>query len=277
MKLIYADESGIGGEPFAVMAGIVVDTQRMHKTKAEWLTLLSELSAKTGRPVAEFHTKDFYPGNGIWRGMQGPERAEVMDLIGKWITERKHDIVVVACDAAEYFKHRDAGSLPAEVASLWRFLATHFLLALQREHQTHDKNKGHSLIIFDEENTEKEAIAQFVLSPPSWTDTYYGRKKKDVALNQIVDVPYFVDSKHAALVQTADYLAFVFRKYLELKSGRVAERFDGEFAKIESWAQTLAERSITPASVYPEKGRCACAEMYFSRSPEQLRALLRAG
>lgn len=33
MKFCYVDESGTGDEPYAVMVGIVVDTQRMHVTK----------------------------------------------------------------------------------------------------------------------------------------------------------------------------------------------------------------------------------------------------
>jgi len=35
MKIGYFDESGTGGEPFAVMAGVIVDSQRMYKTKEQ--------------------------------------------------------------------------------------------------------------------------------------------------------------------------------------------------------------------------------------------------
>jgi hypothetical protein len=60
MKVCYCDESGTGDQPIAVMAGILVDTQRMHITKAEWAQLLVRLSLKVRRPIAEIHTRNLY-------------------------------------------------------------------------------------------------------------------------------------------------------------------------------------------------------------------------
>jgi len=45
MKFCYIDESGTGGQDFAVMTGIIVDARRMHVTKQEWDGLLSHLSS----------------------------------------------------------------------------------------------------------------------------------------------------------------------------------------------------------------------------------------
>lgn len=275
MKLAYCDESGTGGEPFAVMVGVVVDSHRMHVTKSEWTDLLTELSTLTGRSIQEFHTREFYPGNGVWHGLAGSKRADVMEAIADWIAARKHTIAVVACDTAAHGASKASGALHPEVVSLWRFLATHLILSLQREHQSHEKTKGHTLLIFDQEKAEEAAFADLVATPPSWTDTYYKRKKKSPALPHIVDVPYFADSRHVALIQTADYAAFVFRKYLELTTGRVAEKYAGEAAKIEKWAGKLAERAVAPASIYPETGRCACGDLFYTHSPKELRALLR--
>lgn len=275
MKLVYCDESGTGGEPFAVMAGVVVDSQRMHVTKSEWADLLRQLSALTGRTIAEFHTREFYPGKGVWHGLDGTIRANVMEAIAGWVTDRKHSIAVVACDVAAHTSSASAGHLPAEVHSLWRFLATHLILSLQKEHQSHEKTKGHTLLIFDQEKAEEAAFSDLIATPPSWTDSYYGRSKKSDALPHIVDVPYFADSRHVALIQTADYIAFVLRKHLELETGRVPEKYEGERAKIGKWAATLAKRSLAPSSIYPEKGRCSCGDIFYSHAPAELRKLLR--
>jgi hypothetical protein len=275
MKVAYCDESGTGGEPFAVMTGVVVDSQRMHVTKSEWADLLRELSTLTGRDIKEFHTREFYPGYGVWHGLHGQKRADVMEMIADWIAERKHHVVIVACDVAAHSASKGADALHPEVRSLWRFLATHLILALQKEHQAHEKTKGHTLLVFDQEKSEEAAFADLVATPPAWTDSYYKRGEKSIALPHIVDVPYFADSKHVALIQTADYAAFVFRKYLELVTGRVAEKYQGELQKIERWALKLAKRAVSTSSIYPEAGRCACGDLFYGHAPKELRLLLR--
>ena len=70
MKFCYIDESGTGDEPYAVMAGVLIDAYRMRPTKAEWDSLLSDLAEIIGKEVREFHTKDFYAGNSPWRGIK---------------------------------------------------------------------------------------------------------------------------------------------------------------------------------------------------------------
>jgi hypothetical protein len=257
------------------MAGVIVDSQRMHVTKSEWADLLSELTTLTKRDIKEFHTREFYPGNGVWHDLPGPRRADVMEAIADWIAVRKHSIAVVACDVAAHGASKAAAALQPEVHSLWRFLATHLILSLQKEHQSHEKTKGHTLLVFDQEKAEEAAFSDLVATPPAWTDSYYKRPKNAPPLPHIVDVPYFADSRHVALIQTADYAAFVFRKYLELTTRRVAEKYAGEAATIERWATKLAERAVAPASIYPEAGRCACGDLFYSHSPKELRTLLR--
>ena len=60
MKFCYFDESGMGEEPYIVMAGIIVDAQRMHVTKNAWNEFLAQLSNATKRTISEFHFRDFY-------------------------------------------------------------------------------------------------------------------------------------------------------------------------------------------------------------------------
>jgi hypothetical protein len=44
VNFCYADESGMGREPIATMAGIIVDSGRMRLTKQTWDSLLDILS-----------------------------------------------------------------------------------------------------------------------------------------------------------------------------------------------------------------------------------------
>ena len=112
VNFCYADESGIGGEPIATMVGIVVDAGRMRPTKADWLALLELLNQITKRPLTELHTADFYSGNGVWRGVDGPSRAIVISAILEWLATRKHHVIYTSVLKSSYY-----AALNAEVVS----------------------------------------------------------------------------------------------------------------------------------------------------------------
>jgi hypothetical protein len=213
VNFCYCDESGTGQEPIATMVGIVVDAGRMHLTKSDWLDLLGILSAETQRTVTELHAAAFYSGNGIWRGIDGPERALVITEVLNWLAERKHHVVYVAVDKSSYFAALKADEIPDEVNSLWRFLAFHVVLAVQKHCQPEKGNKGNTFFWFDNQERELAKLPALVLQPPEWSDEYYGYDSKlGRRLNQIVDVPAFGDSEDVTLLQVADFLAFLVRR-----------------------------------------------------------------
>ncbi len=219
MKLCYFDESGTGQEPIAVVVGVVVDSQRMHVTKEHWGGLLTELSGIVGKNLSELHTKDFYVGGGPFRGMAGADRAKYVSEIIQWFCDRKHSFVYSAVHKQTYEQARAAGNIPAELTSPWQAAAFHSILALQRAHQSMEKTIGHTLLVFDNKGHEEGPLANLIASPPSWSDSYYSRGKKQEALSHIVDCPYFAESHRVPLIQVADFLAYFLRRYAELQEG----------------------------------------------------------
>lgn len=59
MKFCYLDESGMGDEAILVMAGIIIDAQRMHNTKVVWADFFDNLSSVIGRRVNEYYYNHF--------------------------------------------------------------------------------------------------------------------------------------------------------------------------------------------------------------------------
>ena len=273
MKFCYLDESGTGNEPVAVVAGIVVDAQRMHVTKEDWGSLLAHLSELVGRTLDELHTKDFYPGNGSFRVLDGPKRAEYISTIIGWLCERKHDFVFSAVDKAAFGKTLNAGKVPAGLATPWLVGAFHTVLALQRAHQAHAKTKGHTVLVFDHKGQEQGPLTELVLRPPSWSDEYYDRARKQAPLDQIVDAPLFGDSRHIPLLQLADFLAYFLRRFVEIEEELVAAKYAEEQERIAGWIKQLSQRCISLAHIYPAKGRCNAAEFFFHHCPQSLRRL----
>ena len=271
VRLCYCDESGTGDEPIATMAGIVVDASRMHLTKGHWLELLASLSAGVGRQVVELHTRDFYAGNGVFRGTDGKARTRLITDIFRWIHDRKHRIVYAAVSKASYFEACRNQDIPAELNTVWRFMGYHLILAMQKHCQRESGVKGHTIFIFDNEEREKVRFTDLIARPPAWSDTYYDRRTNQGALDHIVDVPYFGDSKDVPLIQLADVISFFIRRYAEIAEGVAGERYDGEGDNLTSWMADIVLRSIGTQYIYPRRGRDYSAELFYRHAPASVR------
>jgi hypothetical protein len=273
MKLCYCDESGTGDEPIAVMVGILVDAQRMHITKEEWQTLLTNLSRRANRIITELHTRNFYSGNGIWREIDGPTRAEIISAIFEWLAQRKHHVVYVSLCKQSYHQEFALQRIPDELNTIWRFMGFHLLLAVQRYAQREAKNKGNTIFIFDNEEREQLRFTDVIARPPDWSAEYYRKKPKAEPLDQIVDVPYFGDSKEVGLIQLADFIAFFLRRYAEIKEGLAPAKYADEEVRINAWIASMIERSIGRSFMYPKVGRNSAEDLFFRNASRAIRDL----
>lgn len=267
MKFCYLDESGTGEDLFSVMVGIITDASRMHITKRDWADLLKLLSQIIGKTLLEIHTSDFYSGNGKWHNLDGEKRARIIYAIFNWLQERNHKIVYSAVDR-EKFQYEFHEERPFnEIGSLWRFMALHVCLAVQKYcGQLFRGIKGHTLMVFDREDTEADNFIKFILALPDWTDTYYNRNKKAERLDHIIDVPYFVDSHYVSLIQLADFVSFFLRKYIEIQMGIPPDYVD-EPKRIEDWGNIILKQAIHKSFIYPSKGGGECADLFYRYAP----------
>ena len=174
MKFCYFDESGTGDEPYLVLAGIIVDATRMHVTKDAWAEFLSYLSEAAGRQVEEFHSREFYRGNGVWHGTDGAKRAKIIEAVLKWVENRKHKCVFSGIDKSEYKNSQNNDVRLKQFKSMWCAAAMHCILQVQKQHQREAKTKGHSVLIFDRKVSEETDLSLLIHKPPQWVDTFYG-------------------------------------------------------------------------------------------------------
>ncbi len=271
MKFCYIDESGTGNEPFAAMLGIIVDSKRMHLTKKHWSDLLVQLSDLVGKEVTELHMRDFYNGNSPWRGIDGPTRSAIIEVIFEWLKDRKHHIVYSVVDKKKFNAEFPNEKAFRSVRTLWRFMGLHVVLSLQKHYQKEKNNKGHTVLILDNEEREKVHFCDLIKKPPPWTDTYYARSKSQERLDQIVDVPYFGDSRDVALIQLADFIVYFIRRYVEIKENKVAPRYRDEEEKVTRWFNQIRERAIPMPAMYLKKNRCECADLFYRYAPASVR------
>lgn len=272
MKFCYLDESGTGEELFAVMVGIIVDAYRSRITRKDWSDLLALLSQIVGKPLLEIHTSDFYSGNGIWRNLPGDKRARIINAIFNWLKSRNHKIVYSAVDKDKFNFDFDKEQRANEIGSLWRFMALHVCLSIQKHSSlSYEKTKGQTMMIFDKEEAEADDFIKLIINPPEWSDTYYNydRYKNAERLDQIIDVPYFGDSRHVGLIQLADFVSFFLRKYIEIEMG-IPPDYVEEPERIKEWSKIILEQAIQKSAMYPARGRCECADLFYRYAPSCL-------
>ncbi len=282
MKFCYVDESGYGDKQLFVMVGVVVDAIRMHRTKDEWQQILTEMASLVNKPVEELKSRQFYKGNGVWRDLNGDQRTKIISLLIKWFQERKHDVVFSAIDVAkaQEIDWSGKGEICADKTdpNCWRLGALHLMLSVQKNFQKEASNKGQTVFVFDNEEQERNNLPLIALNPPEWSDTFYGcnrhpvgrKKTADSPLDHIIDVPYFADSKHVALLQLADLFAYLIRRHALLQSSYLQEDYTGEKEKMHAWVKQIGRVVLPDSARWPKSGACDCAKLFRSIAPDCL-------
>ncbi len=115
-------------------------------------------------------------------------------------------------------------------------------MQLQKLHQPLVKNKGHTVLVFDENKVKTDKLNEVLFAPPSWTELYYDRAEKQEPLDQIIDSAFFTKSHHAGLVQVADLFAFVLRRYAELTDYAVKPEYKDDATDIQDLVDRLTPR-----------------------------------
>lgn len=258
MYIGYVDESGFVGrarnpdQPLQAIACILPNAYNLHRTTDEFVEIIT-IFRKNNIPITELKAKEMYRGRGAWSKVPGEIRHRVFELYLKWLGDRRHKIILSLIDNNRFFDLKDGGSTIANHLGFpYVAGALQVALAIQKHHKGEKRNKGKTILIFDEQEGFENYVAELIAKPPEFTDDFYGYQPRDgIRLNQIIDTAYFVKSHHAHMVQVADAVAFVSRLHLELTVYGELEAYDGERESISSWFEMIRRRLITRGCVYP--------------------------
>ena len=153
--------------------------------------------------------------------------------------------------------------------SLWQSAAIHTILSIQKHHQRIGGNKGHTLFLFDKQVKEEAQLSSFVSRPFGWTDEYYDRGKKQNQLDQVIDTPFFGDSKEVLLLQVADVIAFILRRYAEISEGKSKPDYSDEMDRLKGWIKLISVRCYSS----PIRGLNRIQEYFGKLTPGVLKKL----
>ena len=279
MKFCYADESGHGDE-ITVVAGVIVDSLRMHRTKSEWNDLLTDSNNllknsddATGSRILELKGRELYRGNAAWRKLDGGQRTKLIELVINWMCERKHKVTFGAVVKSSLSANRNCSDIEGfQDSSPWCVAAMHLILGLQKQHQKVKQNKGHTLFVFDHVKEGNELL-EFVRDLPDALGEFYNQKAGSIPLDQVIDVPYFADSKDVELIQVADLIAFILRLYAAIGEGLIEEKFHGERDRLREWIGLMQPVLLPDSSRWKRSQRGKCESFFRKVAPASLVSL----
>lgn len=246
MYFLYLDDSGSPGnqrEDYFVLGGFAVPETSIWWLTRELDSLAERISRGNGRNI-EFHASEIFKGRSEpWRGMNRELRRDTIKSVLRVFDRANEDIVTFACAF-----HKSSFPRNDPVESAFEDLCSRFNMYLNRIH--HDETCNHpiakGLIIFDEsasENSLQRLMKKFQRQGTQWGN-----------LENIVEVPMFVDSKASRLIQLADHVAYsVFRRYNQGDLNYfncIENRFDSDAGTIHGLAHKQTYKRCTcPACI----------------------------
>lgn len=275
MKVCYVDESGdASSDSYFVMVGILTDAVRLNKTSREFAQKFREIASLFPEDLKELKSSRILYGKGGWRQVDAEERKHIFLDFCSWIVERKHDLLVSAIDQKN-FRAADSKSLPDCCKDMWLAAALNIALQVQIKNQSLSGNKGHTFLFYDDNKLKVGTLCELLWSPPSWCDAYYGRGRKQAALDQIIDTAFAIKSHHSGVVQVADIFAFIFRRFFEIGEGEKSQQWDGELDLIKRCLALMKDRIHGNASGMKSANKCAAANWYRAIAPTTYAGLLK--
>lgn len=202
MHLLYADESGSVADPnqqFFVLAGVSLFERQSYWISTEMDKIASRFNPDDPNSV-ELHGNPMLNGRGFWRQFSKADRFQaIKDCLTVLSNSHKSNRIFVCAIRKASISPDD----PVEKA--FEQLSSRFDHFLRRLHKNNDTQRG--IMIMDKstyESTLQNLATDFRTIGHTWG-----------VLNNLAEVPLFLDSKASRLIQLADLIAYAAFRYYE--------------------------------------------------------------
>lgn len=244
----------------------------MSRTKRDWDEFRPTLYETLGRPLDVIKGSKLVPRYRKWNSESGQKKLQAVEQILNWFVSRKHKVSFAAIDMKRFQQLDDEDTRKQDLREVWNAAAFHIMLTLQSCFQKEKKNKGHTVFVFDRRKDSPEFF-DLVKEPPIWSDDYYERDVKKDRLDQIVDVPFFADSKLLPLIQMADLMCYIVRRYAEVSDYVRRNENTDERKKYAAWISRIKPSLIARSHRYRTQNPSQTSRFFADLAPESLRKL----
>ena len=260
MYLCYADESGYTGskhdpdQPVQVMVAIFPNVYNFHRSDSEFRRVFELISGYV--PIAELKCEQIYRGRKSWHRIPADVRDDVIEFYLKWISSRNHKFIVTAIDNGAYFDFRDKSPDDPFIQAIpypYLLAGLHIALVVQKLNRKQSRNRGKTLLIFDQQDEFADRLTNLIFEPPDFVDDFvkFDPKTEDCRLCQIIDTAFFVKSHQSSMAQVVDIVAYLARLDIELRAYGFEEAYPGEGDKISGWMKQIEGKLVPLNRVYP--------------------------
>ncbi|WP_169543852.1 DUF3800 domain-containing protein [Sneathiella aquimaris] len=231
MKFIYLDESGSQdqGDVF-VTCGLMVDAYKLRTKTAEFDEKLAALFDRHPGIRSDLKTSRFINGRGAWRQIDAQERKDFLSDICSIAVANGGKIFGIGISFDAFNAAAAAGNNQPFANSYWMAGAMFASCLVQKKVQGIKNSKGLTVVIMDDNKTEMPALSDALYQGDPWFDGLYQiqtrrrgntiwiQRSAGDRFDHIINTAFAIKSDHSSLVQVADALSYVYRRYLELTS-----------------------------------------------------------
>ena len=207
MYCLYLDDSGSTAnqdEKYFILAGVCVFEHKIYWLRKYLDELANEIYPENPN-IIEFHASEIFSGREEpWKSLKKIERVEIIKKVLKSleVEQSKTPPVVFACAV-----HKDSFPKNDPVELAFEDICSRFEMYLNRIYHQSGKKESHRGVIILDKSTKETSLQKLAID-----FRQIGTKWR--TLNNMAEVPLFVDSKASRLIQLADHIAYaVFRRY----------------------------------------------------------------
>ncbi|SFI82303.1 DUF3800 domain-containing protein [Bradyrhizobium sp. Gha] len=173
MKFAYVDESGERDHSSVfVMAGVLVDAYRLRKYTGEFDERLSVILAQHPGLRTELKTQRMINGEGGWSKVGPDERKQFLENICALADECAR-IFAVAFSFQNFDAALNGSHGQPFGKSHWNGAALYISCLIQQKMQKVHKNKGLTVLIFDDNKKEMPSLSDSLHDASPWFDPFY--------------------------------------------------------------------------------------------------------
>ncbi|MEO1328741.1 MAG: DUF3800 domain-containing protein [Pseudomonadota bacterium] len=230
MKFAYVDESGDAGQTSVfVMAALLVDAYRLRRITADFDQILRALLDRHPGSPKELKTKAFIGGRGGWSEVPGDERKAFLRSLCE-LAARDGKVFASAICLNRFDEMKSAELASVTKNHYWHAAAMFVASMIQKRLQSEPNNKGLTVLVMDNNQQSMPALSDAIHVADPWFDGLYQVQEKKRGktvwkarsaadrFDAIVNTAFAIRSNHSSLVQVADALAYVYRRWLELQA-----------------------------------------------------------
>ena len=156
----------------------------------------------------------------------------------------------------------------------WTASAMYVSSLIQKKMEGVKGNKGLTVFVMDHNHQCMPSLSDGLYKSDPWYDGLYQVRKRfrgkqkwqertdTNRFDQIVNTAFAIKSEHSTLVQVADVISYIYRRYLELQNNE--EAYEGETDLYNTWVRKLEKNREKIGQTAP----CEALEFYKDVAPD---------